>query len=81
MFEVYSKPGCTYCEQAKTLIAKKGFEYREHILDVGQPKVEGVSYYTVPQLHQKVPGAKTVPQIFEGSALIGGFEALKQRLA
>jgi glutaredoxin 3 len=80
MFEVYSKPGCSHCDNAKALLKRKGLEYCEHILDVGQPKVEGVSYYTVPQLHQKVPGAKTVPQIFEGSSLIGGFEALKKHL-
>lgn len=77
MFEIYSKPGCTYCVKAKNLLESLNIEYVEHILDVGQEKEEGVSYYTVPQLHAKVPGARTVPQIFEGSNLIGGFDALE----
>lgn len=85
MFEIYSKPGCTYCDQAKALLESKGLPFNEHILDVGQLKKDGVSYYTVNQLQQLVPGAKTVPQIFESLAgtpeLIGGYDALKKYLS
>ena len=64
MFEIYSKPGCSFCEQAKQLLDSKGLPYNEHILDVGQVKEPGVSYYTVEQLHKLVPGARTVTKIF-----------------
>lgn len=79
-FEIFSKPGCPHCDNAKTLLTSLGHEYVEHILDVGQVKEDGTSYYTVPMLHQRVPGARTVPQIFLGEEHIGGFDALKKHL-
>jgi glutaredoxin len=54
--------------------------YTELIIDQGQPKVDGKVYCSVAELQSKVPGARTVPQIFEGDAHIGGFEALKKKL-
>jgi glutaredoxin len=83
MFEVYSKPGCSACEQAKNLIVRKGHPYVEHVLDVGQAKTAGVEYYTKEELLQLFPGARTVPQIyisnddeFACSTIIGGFDSL-----
>ena len=80
MFEIYTKPGCPFCDRAKDLITAKGFQYVERVLDVGQVKEPNVEYFTVPQLHQLVPGARTVPQIFRDGQLIGGFEALRLNL-
>ena len=40
MYTVYSKPNCTFCDQAKSLLKAKGLEFREIHFDVGQPKVE-----------------------------------------
>lgn len=80
MFEIYSKPNCRYCVLAKELLQRNNLPYVEHVLDVGQLKEDGVNYYTVPQLHARVPGARTVPQIFKGGELIGGFDALKLHL-
>jgi glutaredoxin 3 len=80
-YTIYSKPGCTYCEQAKSLLASKNLSYTELILDVGQVKDPAKQYYTVAQLKEKVPEARTVPQIFKGTTLIGGYDSLKQRLA
>ena len=80
MFEIYSKPGCSYCDKAKYLLNIRNLSYKEYVLDVGQEKDSTVSYYTVEMLKEKVPGAKTVPQIFDitdgKNKHIGGYEAL-----
>lgn len=80
MFEIYSKPGCTYCDKAKALLTSLNIPYTERVLDVGQVKESAVDYYTVAQLQSLVPNARTVPQIFKDGELIGGFEALKLHL-
>ena len=80
MYTIYSKESCSYCDRAKELLTQKGLSYNEKILDVGQTKLEPSNYYSVAELQSKVPGARTVPQIFEGDILIGGFDALKQKL-
>ena len=83
MYEVYSKPGCTYCDQAKALLVQKGIPYVEKVLDVGQPKTPGVEYYHKEDLLAVVPAAKTLPQIVyiadtlhEATTIIGGFTDL-----
>ena len=81
MFTIYSKPACTYCDQAKGLLESKGLTFQELILDVGQVKDPSKTYTTVNQLKQRVPDARTVPQIFKGDELIGGFDALKLHLS
>lgn len=78
MFIVYSKPNCNYCNLAKSLLTSKNLEYEERIIDVGQVKDKGEIYVTVAQLKEKVPEAKTVPQIFDGDILIGGYDSLKK---
>ncbi len=64
---VYSKKPCPYCEQAKSLLTKKGYEYKE--LDVLRPDV-------LDQLRELVPEVKTVPQIFIDGKHIGGYTDL-----
>lgn len=76
MFTVYSKPNCPFCDKAKALLELKGMQYQERIIDVGQPKAEGKVYVTVQELKEKVPTAKSVPQIFNGDEHIGGFNEL-----
>lgn len=78
MFKIYSKPNCPFCVRAKDLLTIKNLPYEEYQLDVGQPKDIDGKYFTVPQLQKLVPGARTVPQIFENDALIGGFDALQR---
>lgn len=80
MFVVYSKPNCSSCDQAKSLLANKGLQYQERIVDVGQPKDADKIYCTVQQLREVVPDARTVPQILQGEKLIGGFDQLKELL-
>ena len=68
---VWSNVGCTYCEQAKKLLESKGIEYEERNLAKG---------WSVQQLHEVVPGARTVPQIFVDGKYIGGYTELKKEL-
>jgi glutaredoxin len=81
MFIVYSKPGCPACDKAKELLASRKLPYEEKVLDIGQPKLEGVDYFTVEQLKRLLPGVRTVPVIFgPASQMIGGYDALQKFL-
>lgn len=68
-FTLYTKPTCPFCVQAKRLIERKGDTYDELVLgkDVDRD-----------QLLERVPSARTVPQIFQGDELIGGFTELAE---
>lgn len=83
-YVVYSKPACPACDNAKALLKAKGAQYEEFIMDVGQPKSIGTNYYTIDQLKQLVPTARTVPQIFKKRGndyeLVGGYDALQLKL-
>lgn len=68
---VWSKDNCPYCEQAKGLLKMKGIEFEEKKIGHG---------YTKEDLLEAVPTARTVPQIFLGEELVGGFTELKQKL-
>jgi glutaredoxin len=78
MFTVYSKPNCTFCVQAKQLLTSKNLSYNERIIDVGQEKDPNSVYVPVQELKDKVPSAKTVPQIFYNDTHIGGFVELRE---
>lgn len=75
-YTVYSKPNCPQCDKAKMLLSMKGLQYKEIIIDVGQDKDPNKHYASVTELKQKVPSAKSVPQIFKNEEHIGGYEAL-----
>jgi len=64
---VWSNEGCTYCEQAKKLLESKGIAYEERNLAEG---------WAIQQLHEAVPGARTVPQIFVDDKYVGGYTQL-----
>lgn len=68
---IWTKKGCTYCEYAKTLMQVHDIQYEERVLGEG---------WTKEQLLEAVPNAKTVPQIFDGDTLIGGYEDLSKKL-
>ena len=68
---IWSKYHCTFCDQAKALLAQKGYEIEERKIGDG---------YTKEELLEAVPTARTVPQIFLDGELIGGFTELKQKL-
>lgn len=64
---VYSKTVCPYCVQAKKLLESKGIEFVEVNIETN---AQGRDY-----LLEK--GLRSVPQVFEGDTLIGGFDKLK----
>lgn len=68
---VWSKYNCPYCDQAKALLKSKGIPFEEKKIGDG---------YTKEELLEAVPSARTVPQIFIGEQLIGGFNELRKYL-
>jgi glutaredoxin 3 len=68
---VWSKYQCPYCDQAKALLTQRGIEFEERKIGDG---------WTKEDLLEAVPTARTVPQIFLGGELIGGFTELKKKL-
>lgn len=68
---VWSKDNCPFCDQAKNLLKLKGIEFEEKKIGHG---------FTKEDLLEAVPTARTVPQIFLGEELVGGFTELKQKL-
>ena len=69
---VWSNVGWSYCEQAKKLLKSKDIEVEERNLAHGT--------WTVQQLQEAVPGARTVPQIFLDDEYVGGYQELEQKL-
>lgn len=66
--EIYTKAFCGYCHRAKQLLARKGVEYEEYDITYGGPKST--------EMMERVPDARTVPQIFIDGAAIGGSDEL-----
>ena len=63
--EIYSKSNCPFCEKAKSWFKQHGYEYTEHRLDNEE---ERLAFY------QRVPNARSVPQIFIDDKLIGTWD-------
>jgi glutaredoxin 3 len=64
---IYTKGYCPYCDRAKDLLKRKGVSYEEISLD------DKPDQFTA--LKQKT-GLMTVPQIFIGDKLVGGYQEL-----
>lgn len=64
---VYSKTVCPYCVQAKNLLKSKGIAFTE--INIEEDMI-GREFL----LEQ---GLRSVPQIYEGDKLIGGFDKLQ----
>lgn len=65
--EVISKDNCPYCVKAKQLLEKLNIEYIEK--KIGKD-------ITREELLERVPNARSVPQIFIGTQNIGGYQEL-----
>jgi glutaredoxin 3 len=63
--EIYSKSNCPFCEKAKMWFKTHGYEFTEIKLDDEEKRLE---------FYQKVPGARSVPQIFIDDKLIGTYD-------
>ena len=66
--EIYSKPQCPYCVQAKALAEREGHDLTYKMLD------EDFDRET---LMETFPGARTFPQIIVDGEKIGGFTEFK----
>lgn len=66
--EIYSKPQCPYCVQAKALAEREGHELTYKMLDED---------FNREQLMETFPGARTFPQIIVDGEKIGGFTEFK----
>jgi len=67
MIEIYGKPMCPYCDQAKRLCETREFKYTYKSLGTD---------YTKEELLESFPGARTVPQIIVNGTKIGGYNEL-----
>ena len=67
MIEIFGKPMCPFCEQAKQLCETRGLAYTYKSLGTDYSKEE---------LLENFPGARTVPQIRINGTAIGGFDKL-----
>ena len=70
--EIYSKPQCPFCVQAKALAEREGHELTYKMLD------EDFDRET---LMETFPGARTFPQIIVDGEKIGGFPEYKALVA
>lgn len=68
-FVVMTKPGCTYCDQAKALLTQKGYTYREERFETSEDFERFIDL-----------GFRTFPQIYDGPTYIGGFMELRRYL-
>jgi glutaredoxin len=83
-FTLYSKPNCPHCDQAKALLESKGYDFEVIHLDVGQFKDDGQTYIDRSELLERIPGARTMPQIVKSdstsSVVIGGYTDLVKHI-
>lgn len=68
---IYTRSFCIWCIRAKWLLRTKGIAYEER--DASSDEARSALLART--------GRKTVPQVFFGDELVGGFEALRDRLA
>lgn len=66
--EIYTRRFCCFCDAAKELLRRKGVALTE-IDTTGKPEVRA-------RMIERAGGRSTVPQIFIGSAHIGGCDDL-----
>lgn len=68
VIDIYTKPGCPYCEAAMALLNRKGADYNEIIASTVPEKRQ--------EMIQRSGGRATFPQIFIGETHVGGCDEL-----
>jgi ribonucleotide reductase beta subunit family protein with ferritin-like domain/glutaredoxin len=68
---IWSKNGCPYCNEAKTLLVAKGFNFTEYNIDTNSTRDDFLSAN---------PDARTFPQIWFDKELVGGYTDLVKHL-
>ena len=71
MIEIWSKPQCIFCDKAENLCKIKGLEYKKYMLDVD---------FSLEDLTEKFPNARTFPQIIQDGQYVGGYTELENKL-
>lgn len=78
--EIWTKPNCPYCVKAKNLFNIKGVEFDEVLIGFDENNTPALSenqkISTREELLERVPNAKTVPQIWLDDNYIGGYTEL-----
>ena len=64
MIEIWSKPQCPFCDKAENLCIQKNFEFKKFMLDEDFSREEFMN---------KLPTARTFPQILIDGRLVGGY--------
>ena len=67
MIDIYGKPGCGFCEAARSLCEQRGLKYTYFMLDTD---------FTRGELLEMFPEAKTYPQIKVNGTIVGGYDKL-----
>ena len=67
MIEIYGKPACPHCDQAKRICEKRELKYKYFQLDTD---------FTREEVLEMFPGARTFPQIKVNGTSIGGKDQL-----
>ena len=69
--EMFTGPGCSYCEAAKSLLLRRQLAFTER--DVSDPAV-------LVEFRERLPRVRSIPQIFIDGEHIGGYEDLELKL-
>ena len=72
MYTVYSKQGCSSCENAKELLTAKGLDFEVKMLGEDYSLME--MFEVAPRSH------KTFPMILKDGEYLGGFDKLLESL-
>lgn len=67
--EIYTRTTCVFCKKAKTWFQDHGIPFEEHNVD----SVEDFG-----RMQERLPEAKTVPQILINGHVIGSYDTLVQ---
>ena len=82
MFEVYSKPNCSFCTKAKQLLTNKGEEFK--VIDIAEGSIEDQTLARELLINRVIETTgelpKTMPQIFYGDQYVGGYTELAKML-
>jgi len=62
---VWSKNHCGYCTMVKEFLNSKGLPFTENNIESGS--------YTIDDLLEAAPQARTMPQVFSGKHYVGGY--------
>ena len=74
---VWSKETCGFCDLAIKELKRRNYNVTiKKIIEPMTPETERESMYTKEDLLEVVPHARSVPQIFLGNELIGGYTDL-----